>query len=136
MDYSSALLYGIPAGIIAAVIWAILTVITGWEFGFVAIGIGYLVGYAVYYGAGKKGDQKLQFLSAGISLIAIFIGEYLITNHYLYTSLIDQGMNTLYFLKVWPVIKETVYYVIDFPITFLFWTIALYAGYAMARKRE
>ncbi len=136
VDYHRALLYAIPAGILAAILWAVIVIVTGWEFGLIAITIGYLVGYAAYFGAGKKGNQVLQVASAGISLVSIFIGEYLITNHYWYKQLIAEGIETQYFLKVWPVVVGTIDYVIEDPITLIFWAIALYAGYSMARPRK
>ena len=136
IDYHRSLLYAIPAGIVAAIIWAFFVIITGWEFGFLAIAIGYLVGYATYFGAGKKGSFTLQLTSVGISLISIFIGEYLITNHFWYTDLIAEGVQTMYFLRVWPVVVGTFEYIYQNPVTLLFWAIALYASYSMARQRE
>src|SRR5688572_28318618 len=48
-----ALVSGFLASLIAAFIWALITYITHYQIGFMAIGVAFLVGYAVrYFGKG------------------------------------------------------------------------------------
>jgi hypothetical protein len=74
---------GILASIVGGVIWYYFTTITGREFGYIALGLGYLVGYAVYLGAGKNRSHKLQVIAGILTLATIFIAEWFMYNHFL-----------------------------------------------------
>lgn len=73
---------GILASIIGGIAWYYITVTTEREIGYIAIGLGYLIGMAVMIGSKKKRGLKLQFLAAGLTLIAIFVSEYYIYTHF------------------------------------------------------
>lgn len=72
---------GVIAGVIGSIAWYYLTIITGYEFGYASLGLGYMVGFAVYFGAGKKRGEQLQILAAVLTVVTIFVGEYAIFNH-------------------------------------------------------
>lgn len=78
---------------------------------------------------------KLQILAAVFAFIAIFIGEYLIVNHYFYgffgTILIK--MSYLDYLLIviqvmFEVLKKDV-------LGIFFWVIVIYAGFTVPRKK-
>lgn len=81
INMPKALGFGIVAGIIAAIAWYFIVILSGYEIGYVALGVGYLIGFAVYLGAGKKRSQKLQILAGVIALVAIFFAEHAIFTH-------------------------------------------------------
>jgi uncharacterized protein YlaI len=66
---------GSIGALIGGVIWYLTAIVTGMEIGYVSIGLGYLVGYGVYLGAGKKRGHQLQIMSALIAIVAIIITE-------------------------------------------------------------
>jgi hypothetical protein len=74
---------GIGAALLAALIgaigWAVITVITDYRIGFVAVGIGYLVGAAIErYGGG---DARLPVIGAVVALAGCVLGDLLAEAH-------------------------------------------------------
>jgi|GEM_PF-897687 len=82
VNMGGAIGLGVIAALMGGMVWYFFTILTGLEFGYLAIGLGYLVGNGVYYGAGKNRSQKLQIVSGVLTIIAIFIAEWYIFNHY------------------------------------------------------
>ncbi len=66
-----ALGLGLGAAIAGAVAWVVITRVTGFEIGLIAVGIGYGVGYAVRYGAGGGGGAKYQALAIVLAYAAM-----------------------------------------------------------------
>ena len=78
---------GIVAGVVGAIlggiVWYFVAVGTGREIGYISLGLGYLVGTGVHLGSGKKRGHQLQIISAVIALLAIFVTEKFIFDHFL-----------------------------------------------------
>ena len=73
---------GFVAAILCAIVWDKLTYYTHFQIGYVAVGIGFVVGSAVVLGAGGKHGRSLQVLGALLSLLGIVLGETLLaTDH-------------------------------------------------------
>jgi hypothetical protein len=83
VNMGGAIGLGAIASVVGGVIWYYITLGTGSEFGYVAIGLGYMVGYAVYLGAGKNRAHKIQIAAGLITIVTIFITEWYIYNHFL-----------------------------------------------------
>lgn len=75
-------LLGAIGAAIGGFVWYLVAVGTGTEIGYISIGLGYLVGMGVYLGSGKKRGQKLQVISALLTLIAIFVTEKFIFDYF------------------------------------------------------
>lgn len=69
--YAKAFLFGLPAGMVGAGIYYAIMALTGYEFGLIAILIGYMVGLAVRYGSHHRGGIGLQVMAALITYGAI-----------------------------------------------------------------
>jgi hypothetical protein len=70
------ILSGITVGIIGAILWGIITVVTGFQIGYMAIAIGAGVGFTIRkFGNGI--DSIFGFWGAGISLISVLYGNFL-----------------------------------------------------------
>ncbi len=69
--YLKAFLFGLPAGMIGAGLYYAIMALTGYEFGLIAILIGYMVGMAVRYGSNHRGGIGLQLMAAVITYCAI-----------------------------------------------------------------
>lgn len=80
MDYESNIglsaLYAFLAAIIGGIIWAVIVVITNYELGLIAWGIGGLAGYAVVLPAKNAVGKKHQVVAVIASLIGIILGKY------------------------------------------------------------
>ncbi len=74
----SNLTYGFVAGIVAmlvsACIWAAVTVSTGYQIGYLALGVGVLVGFSVRF-AGKGVDPQFGIMAAIMAFLACVIGN-------------------------------------------------------------
>ena len=70
-----ALGFGALAATAGSVGWMLITKLTGYEIGFVAIGVGYLVGKAVRKGAGGFGGVRYQVLAMVLTYSAIALAS-------------------------------------------------------------
>lgn len=66
---------GILAGIGGAIVWGVLTVATGYQIGFMAVGIGALVGIAIR-NFGKGLEPKFGIAGGAISLFSVLLGNF------------------------------------------------------------
>jgi hypothetical protein len=73
--FISAFQYGVLAAAAGSVAWIIISKVTGYEIGIVAIGIGYLVGKAVRKGAGGFGGTRYQVLAMFLTYSAIALAS-------------------------------------------------------------
>jgi hypothetical protein len=64
------------AAIIGGGIWALITVLTNYELGIIAWGLGALAGYVVVYLARRQTTQVHQILAVIGSLLGIVLGKY------------------------------------------------------------
>lgn len=69
-----ALIAGIIAMIISAVAWAAVTVITNYQIGWMAIGVGLLVGLAVRFGNGT--GNLYRYIGAVLALLGCVLGNF------------------------------------------------------------
>lgn len=70
------LLAGAGVALAGAVVWAIVTVVTNLQIGWMAVGVGFLVGSAVR-AAGKGIDKQFGYLGAGLALCGCLLGNLL-----------------------------------------------------------
>ena len=75
-NFPLAILVGALAALVGAALWGLITSLTGYQIGYMAVGIGFLVGIAVRI-AGKGIDPQFGYLGAGLSLLGCLIGNYL-----------------------------------------------------------
>lgn len=68
------LLGGLAAAAVGAVLWAVLTQLTGYKFGIIAIFLGFLVGKAVLK-IGKGVDIQYRILGAVLALLSCLAGD-------------------------------------------------------------
>ena len=72
----AALVAGSVAAAAGAMVWAAVTVFTGMQIGWMAVGVGFLVGFAVRR-FGKGSDATFQVLGAALSLAGCLAGNLL-----------------------------------------------------------
>jgi hypothetical protein len=66
-----ALLFGLGAAVLGAIIYYAVIAITGWEIGLVAILCGYMVGWAVRRGAAGRGGRRLQVAAVALTYVSV-----------------------------------------------------------------
>src|SRR5215216_1609611 len=134
-DTESNLIMGLIGGalamLVSAVIWGAITYFTEYQIGWMAIGVGYLVGITVkFFGKGKTIIFGIS--SAGLALIGCALGNLLF-----YSSIIasEQGapfLEVFFFYLLSPVAAiELFTLAFDF-MDILFYALAAYVGFSAA----
>lgn len=75
-NLSLAITGGILVGLLGAVLWAAITVATGWQIGYMALAIGAGVGFSMRY-LGKGIKQVFGITGAAIAVFSCVIGNFL-----------------------------------------------------------
>jgi hypothetical protein len=121
---------GFMAGLVAAAVgaglWALITIVTGFQIGWMAVGVGFVVGWAVRL-AGKGTHGAFGIMGALLALGACAVGN-LIT-----VLVIAAGQFEIPVLQVFsrltPDVVVNVMQATFKPIDLLFYAIAIYEGY-------
>ena len=131
-DFIYALIAGSLATFLSAIIWAIITLATKFQIGYMAIGVGIVVGYSVqFFGAGI--DKKYGYLGAALSLFGCIFG-----NLFIQVGLIAQEQSFGYFETLTYLNFSLIISILieSFnPMDILFYGLAIYAGYRFAFRR-
>ncbi len=121
-----AIIGGMIAAIIGASIWAVVTVLTNFQIGWMAVGVGFLVGYAVRI-AGKGITKIYGYIGAVLALLGCLAG-----NLFSVCAIISkqEGIPFLDILmRLNPQITFDLLKATFSPIDLLFYAIAIYEGY-------
>lgn len=121
-----AIVGGLGAAVASAIVWAAITVSTNFQIGYMAVAVGFLVGFTVKF-MGKGMDQVFGFVGAGLALIGCLLGNFFSIVAYAAQAeglgyietlgLIDYGL-------IPDIMMETFH-----PMDLLFYGLALYEGY-------
>ena len=132
-NLSAALLAGLAAALAGAVLWAVITVQSKMQIGFMAIGVGFLVGWAVRrFGRGQ--EPVYAVLGGGCALLGCLLGNLLSACAFLAAA---EGKNI--FDVFAPVlgnarmVSRLMQATFD-PMDLLFYAIAVYEGFKLARR--
>jgi hypothetical protein len=123
---------GLGASILGAGVWAGITVVSGYQIGFMAIGIGFLVGFVVR-SLGNGITSTFGVLGAVLSLIGCALGNLLAV-----TALVarEQGVAFVDALsQLNPGLIQELMITFFGPMDLLFYAIALYYGYKLAFRQ-
>ena len=123
---------GAGAALIGAVLWAVITNVTGYEIGFMAIGVGFIVGYAVRV-VGKGLDQTFAIGGAVLAFLGCLVGKALAI------LAIIASQEGLTYADVWsqidlPTMVNLMTSTFS-PIDLVFYGIAIYEGYKLSLRQ-
>jgi hypothetical protein len=126
------LVAGLGAALIGAGLWMAVTVTTGYQIGWMAVGIGVLVGLAVRYG-GKGIDSSFGVVGAVLALFGCLLGNLLamcqlIANFHEVPLMEVLGQLT-------PQGAVTILVETFTPIDLLFYGIAVYEGFKLSKRQ-
>lgn len=99
-DVPMALLAGGAGAVVAAVAWAAIEVATGFRIGFVSVGVGWLVGWAVAQSVGASRNVTLQVVAAAWSIGGLVLARYAVFAHAVKQELDSVGTPVGYFNPV------------------------------------
>jgi antitoxin component YwqK of YwqJK toxin-antitoxin module len=131
-DFSFALIGGSLTALLCAVLWAVITIAMERQIGFMAIGLGFIVGYAVqFFGAGI--DPKFGYLGAGLSLLGCVIGNLFCQVGFIANAESVSYLEVLSYLNL----TLTMDIIVDTfqPMDLLFYGFAIYEGYRFAFRK-
>ena len=129
-----AVIGGFAASVIAAVLWALITYLTNFQIGFMAIGVGIVVGYAVKV-LGKGITTPFGIVGAIFALIGCLLGNLLTA---VIAGSMEEGSSFSYVLSALmssPGIILEVYKATFSPIDLLFYAIAIYEGFKISFRQ-
>ncbi|WP_298501913.1 hypothetical protein [uncultured Maribacter sp.] len=130
-NYSKALISGVLVGFLCAILWGIITVVTGYQIAYMAIAIGAAVGYTIRI-TGKGIDQIFGITGAIIAVLSCLLGNFLSIIGYLanYESLgYFETLELFDYSQLIPIMSESFSF-----IDVLFYGFAAYEGYKFAFK--
>ena len=131
------LIGGVIAMLVGGVVWGAITYFTGYQIGWMAVGVGFLVGVAVkFFGRGKS--MIFGTSSAGLALLGCILGNFLYYTGVIARTESASFLDVLSFLVLNPgAILEVFTVAFDF-MDILFYALAAYAGFstAMDMKRR
>jgi len=123
---------GIATALVGAILWAIITVATKYQIGYMAIGIGFIVGFAVKL-TGKGFDPVFGIVGGGLALLGCAIGNFLsVIGFYAAQESISffSVLSHIELAAIPEIMMETTE-----PIDLLFYGIAVYAGYKFSFRQ-
>ncbi|MGH0033130.1 MAG: hypothetical protein ACQGVC_25345 [Myxococcota bacterium] len=123
---------GIVASLLGAAVWAAITVVTGYQIGFMAIGVGFLVGLAVRL-AGRGLSVVFGVVGGVLALLGCAAGNLLAV-----TALVAQHEEMAFFdvvLRLDPTLAFELMKSFASPMDALFYAIAGYEGYQLSFRQ-
>jgi hypothetical protein len=126
------ILGGIGAAAIGATIWAMITALTNFQIGWMAVGVGFLVGIGVR-SLGKGVDTSFGIAGAILSLVGCLAGNLLTVCIIISRQESIELLNLLTRLN--PAVTVELMKATFNPIDMLFYGIAVYEGYRFSFRR-
>jgi hypothetical protein len=71
--FARALSYGAAAAVLGCIGYALVTISTGWTIGYAAIGVGWIIGWAMKRGADGNGGRRYQVAAAALTYAAVAV---------------------------------------------------------------
>jgi len=123
---------GLLAAVVGAMVWAVITVITNYQIGWIAVGVGFLVG-AVVRVLGRGTDKSFGYLGAAFALFGCLLGNHM-TNCMLIAR--ETGLSaTAVLTQINPAAIPRLMIATFHPLDILFYGLALYEGYRFSFRR-
>jgi hypothetical protein len=123
---------GLTGALVGACIWALITVVTEFQIGWLAVAVGFLVGIAVRT-FGKGIDKVFGFVGAVLALLGCLAGNVLALCAMIATDQ-DLGFFEVLSRLDLKIIQELMAATFS-PVDLLFYAIALYEGYKLSFRR-
>jgi len=125
-------LAGAVAALVGAGVWALVTILTGYQIGFMAIGVGFLVGLAVQF-FGKGISKTFGVMGAALALIGCLLGNYFTVVHFVSEA---EGLGFFDTLsQINPAAIPELMMVTFSPMDLVFYGIAVYEGFKLSIRK-
>ena len=130
-NFMGGLLAGLAASLVGAAAWAGVTIATGYQIGWMAVGIGFLVGLTVR-AVGKGMNKSFAVMGAALALFGCALGNLLTVCHFVGA---EEGMGLLEIMTSLNPISMVALMALTFsPMDLLFYGIAVYEGFSLSAR--
>jgi hypothetical protein len=120
---------GLMAAVTGAVVWAVVTVVTGYQIGWLAVGVGFLVGITIRY-TGRGSTMAYSLIGAVLALLGCVAGNFFAMVAFVAS---DQGVSFFELLPQVDVARVVSVLIEESsPIDLLFYGIAVYEGFKLS----
>ena len=129
----AGLIAGLLAAVVGAIVWALISVSTGFQIGYMAIGMGFLVGYAIRK-FGKGITPIFGVVGALLALVGCILGDYLSIIGFIASEAGMGYMDTLTSIPIDIMISALGENLLS--MSALFYGIALFEGYKLSFRLQ
>lgn len=127
-----AVVSGLIASLVGAAVWSAVSVATGYQIGYMAIGMGFLVGFAMRLGKGIR--PVFGVIGAALALLGCILGDFFSIIGFVAKEYDVSYMETLRNIDYKEVISAMEQNLIS--MTILFYGMALYEGYKLSFRKQ
>jgi len=131
-DLSRGILAGLGAAILGACLWAVITVLTGYQIGWMAVGVGFLVGFANRT-FGRGVDKTFGYCGALLAFVGCVLGNLLSVCIMIGNQTETSSLTVLSSLN--PGTAIDLILATFQPMDILFYGLALYEGYKFSFRQ-
>lgn len=131
-DLTLGILGGLIGGGVGMIVWGIITYTSGYQFGFAAMGVGYLVGLGVRV-FGKGVERKFGIAGGIISLASVVLGNFFVALGLL-ARILEVNYVTVLVNFVYSKSLELMIAAFS-PMDLVFYAIAVYEGYRFSFRK-
>jgi hypothetical protein len=132
-NLAGALVGGLVAAVIGALIWAVITVTTKFQIGFMAVGVGFLVAWAVRT-LGKGRDATFGIIGGVFALLGCLLGNLLSACGFIAGQASEPVVSVTLRVLANPASIATILQASFQGMDLLFYAIAVYEGYKLSRR--
>lgn len=131
--FAGALFLGALAAAVGMLIWYAIVTLINWYISLIAGGVGFLVGYAVVFGA--RGDRgiRMQVLSVTLTLVAMLVGQGLI-GYRDFALPHATGVVVPEFTSVIDILRFAMLSIRYDPLILFFWAVSIYGALYIPRE--
>jgi len=135
MNDDSSLIMGLVGGgiamLVSAAVWGAVTYFTEYQIGWMAIGVGFLVGIAVkFFGKGKTPIYGI--ISAGFALLGCVLGNLLFYSGFIAKEEGAAFLEVFFFFLITPAATIEIFSIAFEFMDILFYGLAAWVGYSTA----
>lgn len=133
------LLGGLLGAVLSAFVWVMIVALTDYEIGYMALGVGLLVGWSVLWFTGKKRSRGLQFVAMLCAALGVFFAQYLIFYYFFTIIVLEDGAGLSTFFRfdwisgeLFRVFLESLPEIVD-GYTILFLALSIFVSWSVTR---
>lgn len=127
---------GVATAVIVGAVWYLVVTASNFQIGILAVAVGFSVGFAMRYAAGRGESRSLQAVALLLTFVTMVFAEFFIARTFYGEYLVSQGDSAPLQLLVSPAVMFELVgaSIAADPLTLLFWVIALTGAFRTTRS--